>query len=78
MLNFCSPRIAVDKVEKELDLTPDQIADSRIVLRDFGNMSSATILFVLQRLLADNDEAGDKPLCAMAFGPTIFFSTVEL
>ena len=71
-------RAILDKVEKELGLAPNQIADSRAILRSFGNMSSATILFVLQRMLADNDEAGDKPLCAMAFGPGLTIESVLL
>ena len=29
------------------------LADSRTVLRDFGNMSAASVLFVLERALAD-------------------------
>ena len=56
----------LDKVEKGLSLRPDQLADSRTVLRDFGNMSSATVLFVLKKLL----ECGERStICAMAFGP---------
>ena len=72
-------RAILDKVEKELGLAPSQIADSRAVLHNFGNMSSATILFVLQRMLTNNDAAGDSPLCAMAFGPglTIESSLLE-
>ncbi len=36
--------------EQSLGLGPDDLAAARAVLRDFGNMSSATALFVLQRL----------------------------
>ncbi|MCB1087643.1 MAG: type III polyketide synthase, partial [Verrucomicrobiae bacterium] len=63
----------LDKVERSLRLQPEQIQASRETLRDFGNMSSATILFVLQRILA---EAGPEPqqVAAMAFGPGL---TVE-
>jgi predicted naringenin-chalcone synthase len=58
----------LDKAEKSLNLAPHQLAASRETLRDFGNMSSATILFVLQRLL---QQAGERPqtITAMAFGP---------
>jgi alpha-pyrone synthase len=46
------------------------LARSRAVLRDYGNMSSATILFVLNRLLAERTTAG-APGCALAFGPGV-------
>jgi predicted naringenin-chalcone synthase len=58
----------LDKVEKSLMLEAHQIAASRSVLRNFGNMSSATILFVLEQML---NEPATKPqtIAAMAFGP---------
>ena len=58
-------RLAVDAVERGLALTPDKLAASREVLHDFGNMSSATVLFVLQRLMAERPANG----VALAFGP---------
>ncbi len=64
----------LDQVGKALELKPEQLAAPRSVLRDFGNMSSATILFVLQRLLAEN-QSNREQICAMAFGPGL---TVEL
>ncbi|PFG29324.1 putative naringenin-chalcone synthase [Paramicrobacterium agarici] len=65
-------RSIVDRVEAALELDPAQLSASRAVLREFGNMSSATVLFVLERILADA-EAGDS-VCALAFGPGL---TVE-
>lgn len=62
----------LDKVEKSLELRPAQIEASRTVLRDFGNMSSATILFVLKRILEGATSL--EPIAAMAFGPGL---TVE-
>jgi len=44
-------RKVLDVVEEELGLCPAQTEPSRSVLRDHGNMSSATILFVLDRVL---------------------------
>ncbi|PNU18978.1 type III polyketide synthase [Geothermobacter hydrogeniphilus] len=64
----------IDQVGKALQLQPEQLAAPRAVLRDFGNMSSATILFVLQRLLAESRGTKEQ-ICAMAFGPGL---TVEL
>jgi predicted naringenin-chalcone synthase len=63
----------LDKFEKSVALRPPQIEASRAVLRDFGNMSSATILFVLKRILERWSGAGQS-IAAMAFGPGL---TVE-
>jgi predicted naringenin-chalcone synthase len=62
----------LDAVESALELGPDAVVDSRGVLHDYGNMSSSTIFFILQRLI-EKREAG---LCvALAFGPGL---TIEL
>lgn len=58
----------LDKVEKSLGLAPWQIQAPREVLRDYGNMSSATVLFVLQRLLT-NAAKESATVATMAFGP---------
>ena len=55
----------VDAVERGLGLPPSKVAASRSVLQDYGNMSSATVLFVLERLMQDRPESG----VALAFGP---------
>ncbi len=69
----------LDRVGRSLELDPRQIADSRAVLRDFGNMSSATVLFVLQRMLRE-PEGPRRSIAAMAFGPglTIESALLEL
>jgi hypothetical protein len=38
----------IDAVQRALDLKPEALADSRDVLRRYGNMSSATVMFVLE------------------------------
>lgn len=58
-------RSILDAVERAFDLPPEALADSREVLRACGNMSSATVLFVIERLLAQRPESG----VALAFGP---------
>jgi alpha-pyrone synthase len=55
----------VDAVERGLALPPDKVAASRGVLQDFGNMYSATVMFVLDRLMRDRPASG----LALAFGP---------
>ena len=53
-------------------LGPESFAASRDILAEYGNMSSATLLFILHRLR----EAGSQtPLVALAFGPGL---TVEV
>lgn len=64
-------RAILDKIESGLGLPPEALANSRAVLSEYGNMSSATILFVLQRFL----KAEPGTLVAMAFGPGL---TVEM
>jgi predicted naringenin-chalcone synthase len=68
-------RSILDKVESKLGLSEKQLAPSRQTLRDYGNMSSATILFVLKQILdGPVEDGGGERVCAMAFGPGL---TVE-
>jgi predicted naringenin-chalcone synthase len=59
------PRI-LSAVQSSLGLTDDQLADSRQVLADHGNMSSPTMLFILERF-ARSDRQG--PWLMLGFGP---------
>ena len=56
----------IDAIETALELNQGELNLERDVMRDFGNMSAPTVLFVLERLL----ERG-LPHCVMmtAFGP---------
>jgi alpha-pyrone synthase len=64
----------LDSVENGLSLPPEAMATSRDVLARFGNMSSATVMFVLQRImqLAKPGQQG----CAMSFGPGVTAETM--
>jgi len=67
----------LDKVRKELVLRPEQIEASLEILRRYGNMSSATILFVLKELMKESPAPANREsnrICALAFGPGL---TVE-
>lgn len=71
----------LDKIEAGLGLQPHQLQAARDVLRDYGNMSSATILFVLRRLLDDAASASavtPQTICAMAFGPGLTIETAVM
>lgn len=67
-------RSVLDRVEAGLELDPRALDTSREVLRDYGNMSSATILFILRRMLHDDRLADGARLGTLAFGPGL---TVE-
>jgi len=69
----------LNAVEQSLDLPAEALAASRQVLRNYGNMSSPTVMFVLKRLM-EEAPAGQAGV-AMAFGPgltaeTMLFRTV--
>jgi len=44
----------LDALEASFGLAPDAMTEARQVLRDYGNMSAATVLFVLERMLLDS------------------------
>ncbi|WP_372620883.1 type III polyketide synthase [Falsiroseomonas sp.] len=60
-------RTILDAVEHGLALRQGALAESRAVLRDYGNMSSATVMFVLAAML--RNAAPRQRGCALAFGP---------
>lgn len=62
-------RAILDKIEKNLTLSPEKLRASRSTLASFGNMSSATILFVLKKLLQEPSADDNGRTLAMAFGP---------
>ena len=61
-------RSILDAVQGALGFNGEALAMSRGVLNDCGNMSSATLMFVLARLLAD-PPADAREGMALAFGP---------
>jgi predicted naringenin-chalcone synthase len=62
-------RTILDAVETGFGLAPDALGWSRGILRDFGNMSSATLMFVLRRIMGAAPRTGDRNGFAVAFGP---------
>lgn len=68
-------RSILDAVEGAFELERSALTASRAVLRDYGNMSSATILFVLERLMRDRAMHGASG-CALAFGPGLTAETM--
>jgi alkylresorcinol/alkylpyrone synthase len=59
----------VEYIQQQLELTDEQTEFSFDILREYGNMSSATVLFILERLIQSSDpQPGDYGVM-MAFGP---------
>ncbi|MFC9332846.1 type III polyketide synthase [Arthrobacter sp. NPDC057009] len=68
-------RSILDKVQSRLDLSDEQLLPARETLRNYGNMSSATVLFVLKHILDLPPREGDERICSMAFGPGLTVET---
>ena len=68
-------RAILDAVESGLELAPEQLLASRRVLSCFGNMSSATVMFVMQKLM-DAATSGQRG-CAISFGPGMTAETMR-
>ena len=68
-------RSILDKVQSRLELTDEQLVPARETLRNYGNMSSATVLFVLKHILDQPLDGGDERICSMAFGPGLTVET---
>lgn len=68
---ICHPGGArvLEALEGAYDLPPGGLAVSRGVLRDYGNMSAATVLFILRRVLDMPDRAAARRYLMTALGP---------
>ncbi len=64
-------------VETGLSLSSAQLQASRTVLRDYGNMSSPSVLFVLKALMTGQVVAGEHVL-AIGLGPGLSLETALL
>jgi predicted naringenin-chalcone synthase len=62
------PKI-IDAVAAQLALDDAQVAHSRAVLHDYGNMSSATLPHIWMRIAEDAAIAPGTPIASLAFGP---------
>lgn len=63
------------QVQKAFGLSPEVNQHALEVLRTCGNMSSASILFVLERMLQDSSIQGD--ILALGFGPGLTLETTH-
>lgn len=68
-------RTVLDAVQEGLQLCPEALSASRRVLSSYGNMSSATVMFVLHELMK-TARAGQTGV-AMSFGPGLTAETMR-
>ena len=71
------PRV-IDAVRDALDLTEEQVRESRASLADGGNTSSVSVLDVLARTLTHSTAPPGSPAVLMAFGPGVATELVLL
>jgi predicted naringenin-chalcone synthase len=68
----------VEDIQEKLDLSNEQVSYSLETLHDYGNMSSATVLFVLDRIMQSGQpQPGDYGVM-MAFGPGLTMESMLL
>ena len=68
----------LEAIEKSISLPTESLRHSYKVLNDYGNMSSPTILFVLQKIFEDlqnNGQSKPSRIFAAAFGPGLTMET---
>jgi predicted naringenin-chalcone synthase len=66
-------------VEKSIGISKESLASSYKVLREYGNMSSPTILFVLKEIMEKRKSAAIAgPVFGAAFGPGLTLETFIL
>jgi len=70
----------IDILQTKFELTDEQTAHSLGILRDYGNVSSATILFVLSAMRNHLQETGSEPVSgiALAFGPGLTAEMIKI
>ena len=69
----------LEVIEKELGMTKQQNGYAYDVLRQYGNMSSPTVIFVLKELSKNlNDADHNKKILSFAFGPGLTLESMLL
>lgn len=62
-------RAILDSLQNGMNISEEKMTPSRTVLKNYGNLSSASILFVLKELMKNTALKNDEMVCAVAFGP---------
>ncbi len=62
-------RAILDSLQNGMNISDKKMIPSRTILKNYGNLSSASILFVLRELMQNSALKNDELVCAVAFGP---------
>lgn len=68
----------LEAVHKSLNFTNGQLQPSYDVLKEYGNMSSPTVLFVLEKIIAAFNKKEKNTIFGAAFGPGLTMETFIL
>jgi predicted naringenin-chalcone synthase len=68
-------RRILEAIAKSLSLRKENLDSSYQILKDYGNMSSPTILFVLKEILSCLDKSKKQRVFGAAFGPGLTMET---
>ena len=69
----------LEAIESALEITKEDNKYSYEILRDYGNMSSCTVLFVLNEILKNTSESDkNKNILSCAFGPGLTLESMVL
>jgi predicted naringenin-chalcone synthase len=68
----------LDTLLKTLDKRVEDLTDSYAVLKNYGNMSSPTILFVLYTMLQNATAKKEDKVSVMSFGPGLTIEAMLL
>lgn len=67
----------LDALEEAFEIPQGSLAHARATLREYGNMSAVTVLFVLERLMAAKPRPGRYLMSALGPGFTASFALLE-
>ncbi|HSX03832.1 MAG TPA: 3-oxoacyl-[acyl-carrier-protein] synthase III C-terminal domain-containing protein [Rhabdochlamydiaceae bacterium] len=67
------PKI-IELVANALNLSPEQISHSKNILLNYGNMSSATLPHIWEKILNDKSVQSQELIVSLAFGPGLTIS----
>jgi alpha-pyrone synthase len=71
----------VEAVQESLKLNDSNVADSMSIMQQYGNMSSPTILFILNSIFNKiklTEQTENKKIFSCAFGPGLNIEMVSL
>ncbi|MEZ4902738.1 MAG: type III polyketide synthase [Spirosomataceae bacterium] len=69
-------RAILEAAESQLGISPEDNRYAYDILRNYGNMSSCTVLFVLQKLMQERNQSDiGKHIFSCAFGPGLTLET---